>query len=116
MIIRIKNLRAKTLLGIFPEERTALRDVTLNLLIEYDHEASLVSDNVADVPDYGIIEQTIVDSLPMQTFYLLEPLAEHVAQLAMSFPNVTTVTVEIEKPGALKHADMVSVLHTVTRS
>ena len=112
MIIHIKNLRAQTLLGCFPEERAALREVVLNLTIEYDHAKSLISDNVADVPDYGVIEQTIVDLLAKQEFHLLESLAALVMKTLLAFNGVRQVTVEIDKAGTLKYADSVSVTHT----
>jgi FolB domain-containing protein len=116
VIIKIKNLRAKTLIGVYPEERKAQRELVLNLTIDYDHSAAVASDNVADVPDYAVIEQTVVASLSKQTFELLEPLAEHVAKLVLTFAHVKSVTVEIDKDGTLKYADSVSVTHTLFNS
>ena len=115
MIIKLKNLKCKTMLGIHPEERVKPRIVILNLLIEYDHAKAASSDKIADAVDYFTLEKTIVESLAKQTFALLETLAEHVAQLVMTFPSVQQVTVEIDKPGALLHSESVSVVHTVKR-
>lgn len=115
MIIRIKNLRAQTVLGVYPEEQVSPRTVVLNITIEYDHRHAVASDQLQDTVDYGLIEQHIVESLYAHRYGLLETLAEHVAQLVMGFAGVREVTVEIDKPGALKHADSVSVIHTLIR-
>jgi D-erythro-7,8-dihydroneopterin triphosphate epimerase len=114
VIIRIKNLRAKTLIGVYPEERNAQRELTLNLTIDYDHSAAVASDSVHDVPDYAVIEQAVVNVLSKQTFQLLEPLADHVAKLVLTFKYVKSVTVEIDKDKVLEYADSVSVTHTLS--
>ena len=115
MMIRIKNLRAQTLIGAYDDERQARRTVTLNLAIDYDHRNALITDALGETLDYAVIEQSIVEALPLQHFVLLESLAEYVAKIVMSYPLVREVTVEIDKPGALKHADSVSVIHTAAR-
>lgn len=116
MIIRIKNLRAQTLLGAYDEERQARRTVVITLAAEYDAATPLKSDLLADALDYAKLEQVIVDSLAKQRFVLLESLAEHVAWLILGeFPAVREIAVEIDKPGALRHADSVSVVHTLKR-
>lgn len=114
MMIRIKQLRAETILGVYAEERHALRTVIMNLDIIIDHSHAVISDQLQDTIDYAIIEQTIVDSLKEQCFHLIETLAKHVAELVMGFAGVKSVTVEIDKPGALKYASSVSVVHTIT--
>lgn len=113
MKIHIKQLRAWTILGAYAHERNKPREVVINLSIDYDHSAAIESDKLADALDYALIEETIVDSLSKQRFTLLETLAEHVAQLVLGFVQAREVTVEIDKPGALKHAQSVAVSHTV---
>ena len=115
MKITIKDLEVQTLLGVYPEERLAPRSVLLNIIIEYDGSRAAKSDNMDDALDYAAIEQAIVSSVPQQTFALLEALAEHVAQLVLSLPASRSVTVEIDKPGALAHARSVSLTHTASK-
>ncbi|MFW0777231.1 MAG: dihydroneopterin aldolase [Rickettsiales bacterium] len=112
MKINIKNLKAKTLLGVYEEERKAQREVTLNLTIDFDHKQAVASDDVKDTIDYAVIEQTIVDGLSRQKFALLESLAAYVTKQVMGFAGVREVTVAIDKPGALKHADSVAIIHS----
>ena len=112
MKINIKNLKAQTLLGVYEEERKALREVILNLTIDYDHTQAVASDDVQDTIDYAIIEQTIVDGLARQKFALLESLAAYVTKQVMGFAGVREVQVEIDKPGALNYAECVSIIHS----
>lgn len=115
MIITIKDLVAFTLLGVYPEERHALRKVILNIAITYDASRAMETDDMKYALDYAAIESLVVSSLRGQTFALIEALVDHVAKLIMAFPAVDAVTVEIDKPGALQHAQSVSLTHTVTR-
>ena len=115
MRITLKDIRAQTLLGVYPQEREALRDVLLTVSVEYDASQAAATDEMEKALDYAAIEAAIVGSLPRQTFALLEALAENVAQLVLAFPAARQVTVEIDKPGALAHARSVSVTHTVSR-
>lgn len=115
MIIKIKNLKAETLLGAYAKERTKTRPVIIHLAIDYDHTRAVASDALKDAVNYTAIENTITESLPQQKFVLLESLAEYVAALIMKFPPVREVTVEIEKPGVMHHAETVSVMHTARR-
>lgn len=115
MIITLKELKARTLLGVYPQERQGLREVVLNITVEYDAAKAANTDHMDDALDYAAIEQAVVESLPRQNFHLLEALAEHVAQLVLAFPAVQKVSVEIDKEGALVHARSVSITHTVSR-
>lgn len=116
MTIHIKNLEAKTILGVYDNERRAPRTVIINVSIDYDHNLAAASDRMEDALDYEVIEETIVTSLKEQQFRLLEALAEHIANVVMGFVQIREVTVEVDKPGALKHAQSVSVMHTVKRN
>lgn len=115
MIIKIHHLKAETLLGAYAKERTRTRPVTIHLTIDYDHARAVKSDKLKDTVNYAAVEKAIAESLPRQQFMLLETLAEHVAKLVMQFPPVREVTVEIEKPGVMRHAETVSVVHTARR-
>lgn len=115
MMIAIKKLRAQTMLGAYAEERLTQRTVVINLHIVFDHASGVASDRLQDTLDYAEIEKNIIESLNDQHFVLLESLAAHVAKLVLAFPQAEEVTVEVEKPGALRHADCVAVTCRMTR-
>jgi FolB domain-containing protein len=115
MKIRIKDLHAETIVGVYAHEREKPRPVVVNLELEFDHRASAKSDMLSDTIDYALVEEQVLRALASQQFMLLEALAEHVAQQVLGFAGVQAVTVEIDKPGALKQARSVSVVHRAVR-
>ncbi len=115
MKIRIKNLRGETIVGVYAHERKNPRPVILQIEIEFDHRASVNSDQLSDTIDYALIEDHVLKALAEQQFMLLEALADHIARLVMGFAGVQSVVVEIDKPGALKQAESVSVVHRLER-
>ncbi|MCH7911193.1 MAG: dihydroneopterin aldolase, partial [Candidatus Hydrogenedentes bacterium] len=48
-------------------------------------------------------------------YYLVERLAEHVAELALDAPLIERVDVTVEKPGALRFARSVAIEITRTK-
>lgn len=116
MIIKVKSLKAETLLGAYAKERTKTRPVILHLALDYDHARAVASDSLKHAVNYAAIERAVVEALPTQKFILLESLAEYAAALILKqFPAVREVMVEIEKPGVMHHAETVSVVHTARR-
>ncbi len=109
MIVRIRNLKVETLIGAYPAERKAKREVILNLAIDYDPSLAIASDKLEDALDYDAIVKAINTSLPKQTFHLMEALASHVAHLVLAQERVREVTVSVDKPGAVTTAESVAV-------
>lgn len=107
MKLHIKNLKADTIIGVYPEERKDKRQVQFDLEIVYD--AVVKKDNLDETLDYDEIEKKILTSLAKQKFQLIESLAEHVAHLVLGMDKVQEVTVRLTKAGALKNADAVIV-------
>lgn len=109
MIIRIKNLRLRTIIGIFDWEREHKQDLILNMRLEFDGSKASSSDKIEDAVDYKKINKKIIDFVEKSDFFLLEKLAQSVVDLMLENPKVTRAQVEIDKPGALRFADSVSV-------
>jgi FolB domain-containing protein len=115
VIIRIHKLKAETIIGAYPAERKAKRQVMLDLAIEYDALLAVSSDKLEDALDYAAIEKIIVTTLPKQKFHLIEALASYVAHLVLAMERVRGVTVVLHKAGALEHADSVSVEYSLKK-
>lgn len=115
-LIRIKNLRLRTIVGIFDWEREAKQEVVINAELEYDATKAIQEDNIQAALDYKLITKEIVAAVEESQFSLLEKLTDHVLQLIMSHPQVEQATVTIAKPGALRYADSVSVTLSAQRT
>ena len=109
MIIRIKNLRLRTIIGIYDWERTELQDVIINAEIEFDGAKAAGSDNIQDTIDYKIINKKIIEMVESSKLFLVEKLADTVLKIIMEDKKVKSAKVEIDKPGALRFTDSVSV-------
>jgi FolB domain-containing protein len=114
--IRIKDLRLRCIVGVFPEERREKQEVVIQARLEADLGAASLSDVLADTVDYKAIKKRIVQEVEASSCQLIERLAGRVAELCLEDPRVQAVEVEVEKPGALRFARTVSVVLRRRRS
>ncbi len=109
MIIRIKNLRLRTIIGINDWERNETQDVVLNVKIIFDGKRVAETGHIEDTVNYKEVKKRIIDQIEKSKFYLLDKLVSHVLQIVMEDEKVIRATVEIDKPHALRFADSVSI-------
>jgi FolB domain-containing protein len=115
MIIRIKNLRLRTVIGANEWERQQAQEVVLNIELEYDGSHAAVSDRLDDALDYKQLTRQIMREVEAANYFLLEKLAARVLDIIRAQPAVTRAAVEIDKPSALRFADSVSVACSFTK-
>jgi D-erythro-7,8-dihydroneopterin triphosphate epimerase len=116
MIIRIKNLRLRALIGVNPWERNDKQAVIVNAEVEFDGAAAAESDNLDDTIDYRSFSKKVIDCVENSDFKLIEALAGKCLSIIMEDPKVTRARVEIDKPNAVKSADSTSVEVSATRT
>lgn len=109
MIIRVKNLRLRAIVGINPWERTEKQSVIVNAEIEFDGDAASRSDDIGDTIDYRNISRRLTDYVENSQCQLLETLAGNLLRLIMEEPRVQSARVEVDKPNALRSADSTSI-------
>jgi D-erythro-7,8-dihydroneopterin triphosphate epimerase len=109
MLIRIKNLRLRTIIGVEDWERRDKQDVVVNAEIEVDASRAAESDDLTKTVDYKTITKDIIRAVEGSDFRLLETLAQHVLKIILQHEGVLAVRVEVDKPHALRFADSVSV-------
>lgn len=107
-IIRIKNLRLRTFIGIKEEEINNKQDVVINVVIHYPAEQARRSENIADALNYRTITKRIIAHVEEHRFALLEKLTQDVLDIACEHHWVTYAEVEVDKLYALRYADSVS--------
>ena len=114
MIVRIKNLKLRTIIGIQEWERTEKQDIIINIEYETNAEKAAKSDDINDTINYKTLNKKIIEKVESTSFFLLEKLASCILEIIMEDKRITRAKVEIDKPGALRFADSVSVEHSVT--
>ena len=107
--IRITNLRLRTIIGANDWERDLPQNIIINITIDFDATQSSKSDNLDDTIDYKIISKEIIKQVEASSFFLLEALADMIMKIVLKHPLVQKASVCIDKPGALRFSDSVSV-------
>jgi len=108
-MIRIKDLRLRTTIGIYEWEREQEQDVVINAGIVFDGRAAADSDEIADTVDYKSITKALIAHVEGSSCNLLEKLATQLLEIVLVDPRVESAWIEVDKPGALRFADSVSV-------
>lgn len=107
--IYIRELALRCIIGVFPEEREKRQDVIINVVMDCDIRRAAETDQLEDTVDYKTIKLAIVALVEGSDFNLIETLADRVADLCLRDTKVRSVTVTIDKPGALRFARSVAV-------
>ncbi|NKF50242.1 dihydroneopterin triphosphate 2'-epimerase [Shewanella sp. WXL01] len=107
-IIRIKNLRLRTYIGIKQEEIDNQQDVIVNVVIHYCAEQARQSEDINEALNYRTITKKVIALIENNRFSLLENLTSQVLAIASEHNWVEYASVEIDKPHALRFADSVS--------
>ena len=96
-LLRIKGLKAETVIGVSEEERRSAQAVFIDAEISLDLKPAGESDDLRHTVDYGALIGDIEFLAADGERRLLETLAEEIAQLVLRHEVVTAVTVEVAK-------------------
>lgn len=106
--IKIKNLRLRTIIGVFDEERNNKQDIIVNIKLKYEGANAIKNDDFKDALDYKILKKEIMVFVENSKFFLLEKLVHSIMQIIMKNESVLKAKVKVDKPNALRFADSVS--------
>ena len=107
--IYIRDLALRCIVGVNPEERAKVQDVVVNITLEADLSRAGSSDDLADTVDYKALKLAVVAEVEASSYFLVERLAERIAEICLSHERVEAARVLVEKPGALRFARTVGV-------
>ena len=108
-LVRIENLKLRTIIGINEWERKEKQDVTVNIKIRFDATRAGQSDSIEDTVNYKAITKKVIKAVEESKFYLVEKLARVILDISMEDPRVVWASVKLDKPFALRFADSVSI-------
>lgn len=109
MILKIKNLKLKTILGVHSWEEKVDREIVVNVELESNSTKSLESDEISDAIDYDEISSKIKNLIATTRFKLVEKMAQQVMNLIMQDSRIIRCKLEIDKLGAVESLDSFSV-------
>lgn len=113
--IRICDLLVRCVLGVNEHERHERQDVVINLTVHADLRRAGKSDQIKDTIDYRALKKRVLAMAERSQYFLVEALAEAVAELCLDQEGVRQVDVSVEKPHALRFARSVAVEISRTR-
>lgn len=114
MIIKIKNLKLKTIIGIYDFEQSIDREIIINAKIKTNHTKSLESDDIKDAIDYDQITNKIKNIVKNNRYKLIEKLTQAIMDEIMQDTRITECKLEIDKVGAVEDLESFSI--TITQS
>ena len=109
----IKNLQVETIIGIFNWEREVRQVVSIDLEMEFNNKVAAKSDDIEDALDYKKIGKRVSSYVERSKFKLVERLAEQIAKLVLKEFPVSSLTISVTKPGALRGSESVGI--SITR-
>jgi len=109
MILRLENIRLRTIVGIYEWEKKSKQDIIINVELEFDGAAAIKNDNIKDSVNYKTINKQIITLVENTNFDLIEKIAGDVLEIVMKDTKVQKATVKVDKPGALRFTDSVCV-------
>ena len=115
MIIKIKNLKINTIIGVYEWENNHQRTLMFNVEIESDCGDAMKSDNLKDTIDYDLIINQIVDFTTKNRFHLIEKMVGEILDLIMEDRRIKRCTLEVDKLKVYDFIDSFSVTETRVR-
>ncbi len=109
MLIKIKNLKLKTILGVHAWEENINREIIINAEIETNNLSSLSSDDINDTIDYDILILKIKNLVNSKRFKLIEKMAAEIMREIMEDARISRCKLEIDKVGVIADVDSFSV-------
>lgn len=107
--IHIRDLEVRCIIGVYDHERTDRQELRANITLHADLADACKSDNIEDTIDYKALKKRILEAAENSSYFLVERLAEHIAEICMEDARVMRADVTIDKPGALRWAKSVAV-------
>ncbi len=102
--ILIKDLLLRCILGVNKFERREKQDVLINIELWCHLREAAETDDIKKTVDYKEITKNVIKLVEESTFFLVETLAEKIADVCLKRTTVRKVKVTVEKPGALRFA------------
>ncbi len=109
MLIKIKNLRLYTIIGVFDWEQNIDREIIINAEITTNFTKSLHSDELSDAIDYDQIILKIKNLVANNRFKLVEKMAQTLMDAILEDQRISKCKLEIDKVGVVENVDSFSI-------
>ena len=108
--IILRDLRIRTIVGIWEWERRLPQVVSIDLDMATDIRRAAGSDHISDTLDYKAVTRRIKAFVADSRFNLIETMAEQIAGIIIAEFGVPWVRVAVHKPWAIRGSRDVGVV------
>lgn len=109
-IVYLKDLRIKTVIGVYAWERQLKQTVVVDLEMGTDIRPAGCSDALEDALNYKDVAKRVMEFTQNSRFHLVEALAEGIAALVLRDFPVLWLRLRVNKQGAVRGVRDVGVL------
>ncbi len=109
-IVYLNDLRIDTTIGIYDWERQIKQTISLDIEMATDIAKAAVSDSIEDALDYKAVAKRLIDFVGKSEFFLVETLAERIAQIILKEFHVPWLRLKVDKQGAVRGARGVGII------
>lgn len=109
-IIFLRGLEIETVIGIYDWERKIKQTILIDLEMGTDIHEAAASDNIEHTLDYKAVSKRIISFVEESDFFLVETLAEKVAQIVIDEFDVPWLRLTLNKKGAIRKASDVGII------
>jgi len=109
-IVYIRDLKIETVIGIYDWERKIKQTIRIDLDMGFDLTAAAASDNIDDTLDYKAVAKRLIAFVEVSSFYLVETIADRIAQIVINEFGVKWLKLTLSKPEAVTGSSDVGVI------
>ena len=95
--IDVCGIRAVGRHGVLPEEQSRAQPFEIDLRIEVDLTKAAATDCIEDTVDYSLLTEAVARTVELESYRLLERLADRIAGVCLTLPGVKWVDVSVRK-------------------
>jgi|TARA_B110000196_G_scaffold232121_1_gene200608 dihydroneopterin aldolase len=108
--IFLNRLNIDAVIGIWEWERSVKQTVRIDLEIGTDARAVAITDSIKGALNYRDVAKRLISFVGSSAFFMVETLAESVAQIIITEFEVPWVKVSVSKPGAVRGSEDVGIM------
>lgn len=108
--IFIQGLELFALIGAYAQERNQKQKIILDLELSIDAKNASLHDSLTKTVDYDYLIKQVNICVSTTEFFLIETLAEHIAQYILKEFNVHWLQLCLTKPNAIANAKKVGII------
>ncbi len=104
--IIIKNLLAREIIGVHDWERSRPQNILINITMFADTRRAAQTDSLKDCIDYSTMSKKLLAHAKSVNRLTVEALANDLAAVCLEEQGVQKVIIRVEKPGAVRFAEI----------